>query len=115
MREWGDRIVFLRRIQEGASDRSYGIHVAQLAGVADAVVERARAILENLERSEEGTAERIVFGEARPQPPRDVQLGLFAPPPPNPALEALRELDLDTLTPLEALNRLAELKRLAQR
>ena len=115
VREWGDRIVFLRRIHEGAADRSYGIHVAQLAGVADAVVERARAILENLERSEEDAAERIVFGDEPSPAARDVQLGLFAPPPPSPAIEALRELDLDELTPLEALNRLAELKRLAER
>ena len=115
VREWGDKIVFLRRIQEGAADRSYGIHVAQLAGVADAVVERARAILDNLERSEEDAAERIVFGDERPPTPRDLQLGLFAPPPPSPVLEALREIDLDELTPLEALNRLAELKRLADR
>lgn len=116
VREWGDQVVFLRRIQEGASDRSYGIHVAQLAGVADAVVERARAILENLERREEGAADRIVFGDERAPPPapRDVQLGLFAPPPPSPALEALRAVDLDQLTPLEAMNRLAELKRLAE-
>ncbi len=80
VREWGDGIVFLRRIQPGASDRSYGIHVAQLAGVPDAVVERARAILHSLEQKEENAAERIVFGDARrPPPPRDVQLGLFAP------------------------------------
>jgi DNA mismatch repair protein MutS len=115
VREWGDQIVFLRRIQEGASDRSYGIHVAQLAGVTDAVVERARGILKSLERSEEGAAERIVFGDETPPAPRDLQLGLFAPPPPSPALEALRALELDTLTPLDALNRLAELKRLAER
>jgi DNA mismatch repair protein MutS len=114
VREWGDRIVFLRRIQEGASDRSYGIHVAQLAGVNEAVVERARAILHNLETKEEGAAERIVFGDARPRPPRDVQLGLFAPPPPSAALEALRSLDLDRLTPLEALARLADLQRQAK-
>ena len=68
-----------------------------------------------LERSEEDAAERIVFGDERPPTPRDLQLGLFAPAPPSPAIEALRELDLDALTPLEALNRLAEIKRLAER
>ncbi len=114
VREWGDGIVFLRRIQEGASDRSYGIHVAQLAGVPNAIVERARAILRNLEAKEENAAERIVFGDATPPPPRDVQLGLFAPPPPSPALEALREMDPEALTPLEALNALAELRKLLE-
>jgi len=49
VREWGDRVVFLRRVEEGAADRSYGIHVAQLAGVPEPVVERARAILGRLE------------------------------------------------------------------
>lgn len=56
-----------------------------------------------------------MFGDEKPPAPRDTQLGLFAPPPPSPALEALRGLDLDELTPIEALNQLAELKRLAKR
>jgi DNA mismatch repair protein MutS len=113
VREWGDSIVFLRRIQEGASDRSYGIHVARLAGVPDAVVERARAILKTLEGKQEDAAGRIAFGESPVEPRRDLQLGLFSPPPPHPALDALRGLRLDEMTPLEALNHLAELKRLA--
>jgi len=106
--------VFLRRIQAGASDRSYGIHVAQLAGVSEAVVERARAILHNLEKKEEGAAERIVFGDARPRPPRDVQLGLFSPLPPSAVLEGLKTLDLERLTPFEALAKLVELQRSAR-
>jgi DNA mismatch repair protein MutS len=113
VREWGDGIVFLRRIQAGASDRSYGIHVARLAGVPDAVVERSRAILAALEGRQAETVERVTFGAPRPQPPRDVQLGLFAPAPPHPALERLRALDVERTTPLEALQLLAELRRLA--
>jgi DNA mismatch repair protein MutS len=113
VREWNDGIVFLRRIQEGASDRSYGIHVARLAGVPDAVVERARAILGSLESRRADQTARVAFGEGPPRP-RDVQLGLFAPPPPHPALERLRQTDPDTLTPLEALTLLAELRRLAR-
>jgi DNA mismatch repair protein MutS len=111
VREWGDRIVFLRRIQEGASDRSYGIHVAQLAGVPDAVVERARAILTSLESKDEDASERIVFGSGKNETPRDLQLGLFAPEPPNPVLQSLRALRLEEMTPLEAMTALAELKR----
>ena len=113
VREWEDRIVFLRRIQEGATDRSYGIHVAELAGVPEAVVERARAVLHGLEGDRDRVVERIAFGTA-PRLPTDVQLGLFAPEPPHPALEALRTLELDGLTPLQALNRLAELQAQAR-
>jgi DNA mismatch repair protein MutS len=109
VREWEDSIVFLRRIQEGASDRSYGIHVAQLAGVPAAVVERARAVLTDLEGERDGTVERVAFGRARPSAPRDVQLGLFAPAPPDPLREEIRALDPDAMTPLEALNALAAL------
>jgi DNA mismatch repair protein MutS len=111
VREWGDTIVFLRRIQEGTSDRSYGIHVARLAGVPAAVVERARAVLADLEGERERTGEDVAFGDG-PPPPRDLQLGLFAPAPPDPAVERLRTVDVERLTPLEALNLLAELKRL---
>jgi len=113
VRAWEDRIVFLRRIQEGATDRSYGIHVAELAGVPEAVVERARAVLHGLEGDRDRVVERIAFGTA-PRLPTDVQLGLFAPEPPHPALEALRTLELDGLTPLQALNRLAELQAQAR-
>jgi len=109
VREWEDSIVFLRRIQEGASDRSYGIHVAQLAGVPAAVVERARAVLSDLEQDRDGTVERVSFGRARPSPPRDVQLGLFPPAPPDPLRGELRALSPEEMTPLEALNALAAL------
>jgi DNA mismatch repair protein MutS len=113
VKEWGDTIVFVRRIQEGAADRSYGIHVARLAGVPDAVVERARAVLKGLEGKQEEATTRIAFGDPKPPRPNDVQLGLFTPAPPHPAVEALKSLDVESLTPIEALNRLAALKRLA--
>jgi DNA mismatch repair protein MutS len=115
VREWGDSIVFLRRIQEGTADRSYGIHVARLAGVPDAVVARAKDVLATLEAAQGGATARLATSRpSDPQPPRDLQLGLFAPPPPHPALEALRAVDPESLTPLQALVRLAELRRLAQ-
>lgn len=114
VREWDDSIVFLRRIQAGASDRSYGIHVAQLAGVPAAVVERARAVLQGLEGDRAQSAERVSFGRAPLRRPQDVQLGLFAPAEPDPLREELKALDVDGLTPLEALNRLADLVRRAR-
>jgi DNA mismatch repair protein MutS len=113
VREWGDSVVFLRRIQPGATDRSYGIHVARLAGVPDAVVERARGVLKGLEGDRDETVDRITFGDAPSRRPQDVQLGLFAPPPPDPVVEELRQLDVENMTPLEALQRLAELRKQA--
>ncbi|HEX6617348.1 MAG TPA: DNA mismatch repair protein MutS [Gemmatimonadales bacterium] len=111
VRETGDTVVFLHRLVPGGTDRSYGIHVAQLAGLPDGVVRRAREILEALEGEH-----RMVPG-APPDAARDPgQLALFADGPvpdpvPDPTIEELRLLDVNALTPLEALNRLAELKR----
>ncbi|MDF1701685.1 MAG: DNA mismatch repair protein MutS, partial [Planctomycetota bacterium] len=115
VREWGDSIVFLRRIQPGATDRSYGIHVARLAGVPEAVVERARGILKGLEGDRDRTVDRITFGDAPAQTASDLQLGLFAPTAPDPVLEELAALDVDGMTPIEALNTLAELTKRARR
>ena len=110
VREWGDSIVFLRRIQPGATDRSYGIHVARLAGVPEAVVERARAILKGLEGDRDQTVDRITFGDAPAATPQDLQLGLFSPAAPNPLLAEIAELDVDDLTPRQALDILASLR-----
>ncbi len=101
VREVGDDIVFLRRLVPGGADRSYGVEVARLAGLPDSVVARAREILRELETA------------AAPQPeaPRhepELQLGLFGPPV-HPAVEKLRGVDVNRLTPLQALNLLAEL------
>jgi len=115
-REWGGGVVFLHRIAEGAADRSYGIHVARLAGLPERVLARAAAVLHELES--ERTVERLEHGGAPPESaPRGRAAG--APPPqlplfagePHPVVRALRALELETLTPLEALNRIAEWKR----
>lgn len=95
------RVVFLHKIVPGGSDRSYGIHVAQLAGMPRPVVQRANEILQQLESSS-GKAVRI-----DPQLPR--QMALF--PETNPLLEELKELDVNSLTPIEAINRLYEWKK----
>ena len=118
VREWNDSIVFLRQVADGSADRSYGIQVARLAGLPRDVLERAREVLANLEREElsrDGRpklARRLSSsGEApgsSPTPP--AQLGLF-PPEEDPAVQALREAPIDAMTPLEALNFLAELKK----
>src|SRR5262245_15731469 len=109
VRETGETVVFLHRLEPGGTDRSYGIHVAQLAGLPAEVVRRARAVLGTLEGEH-----RMVPGPPPPLEPAPGQLGLFADAlAPDPVVEDLRSLDLDTLTPLQALNRLAELKRRA--
>ncbi len=110
VKEWNEQIIFLRKVVEGAADKSYGIQVAKLAGIPQSVIERAREILDTLERKE-----RDVVEETRrrgPVPPTR-QLGLFGTPASaseQSVIESLRELDLNALTPLEALNRLYELK-----
>jgi DNA mismatch repair protein MutS len=118
VREWGDRVIFTHRVEGGSADRSYGIHVARLAGVPQSVVDRAAEILANLERDEYGGdglprrarstspggntsrgRERPLFASSlAPEAPRET---------PDPAaaevLAALRRQDPERLTPLEAL------------
>jgi len=108
VREVGDDVVFLHQVAEGPADRSYGIHVARLAGLGAPLLARARKILGDLEsqRAHALPAERS---------PLDPQLGLFQGEAPEAArdhlaalAEALRGLDLDELTPRAALSLLAE-------
>jgi DNA mismatch repair protein MutS len=105
--EEGGRVVFLRRIMPGGADRSYGIHVAQLAGLPRSVIHRAEEVLSDLEdaRRRDGHPS----GRRVPPPP---QLALFAEP--SPLLDELSKLDLDSMTPLEALNKLYELRQRAE-
>jgi DNA mismatch repair protein MutS len=109
VREVGEDVVFLRRLEEGGADRSYGIQVARLAGVPEGVIARARELLHELEGTHSGGGEGLGrHGELRPasEPPPD-QLSLFAPP--HPVVERLRATDPNRLTPIEALTLLAEL------
>jgi DNA mismatch repair protein MutS len=106
VKETGGGIVFLRKVEPGAADRSYGIEVAKLAGLPHEVIVRAREVL-----AEHENAERQVTGHLSPGadlPP--TQLTIFTPLS-QPVLERLREVDLNRLTPIEALNLLAELKK----
>ena len=109
VREWKDDIVFLRKVTPGRSDRSYGIQVARLAGLPAPVVNRAREILNGLERDELSRGGRpSLSGEGV----RSQQLGLFQAPVAEtpPVVQRLRELDVNHLTPIQALTLLAELK-----
>ena len=106
VKETGGGIVFLRRVEPGAADRSYGIEVAKLAGLPNEVILRAREVLEEHEYAERQATAHLSPG-ATPPP---TQLTIFTPLS-QPVLERLREVDLNRLTPLEALNLLAELKK----
>jgi DNA mismatch repair protein MutS len=103
--EEGDSVVFLHHIVPGGADKSYGIHVAQLAGMPRPVVHRAQEILEQLESD-------AARSPSRPQRRVEVlQLPLFGTT--SPALEALKSLDVNALTPIEALTHLFELQQMA--
>jgi len=114
VKEVGERILFLHRLQRGAADRSYGIEVGRLAGLPQPVIARARVLLKLLE------GEQLVAGLAgRPmlskQPGGSDQLALFTTGVPHPAIVRLRQIDADRTTPLEALALLAELVTEANR
>jgi DNA mismatch repair protein MutS len=118
VREWeteggGEEIVFLHEIRPGRTDQSYGIHVARLAGVPESVTRRAREILETL--AVQNTSPDT--GSVSPPEPQDTptrrkpdQMSLFADPQPHPAVDRLREIKIETLTPLEAFDLLRQLR-----
>jgi DNA mismatch repair protein MutS len=108
VREVGDEIVFLHRLEPGGADRSYGIHVGRLAGLPDPVVTRAWQVLKLLE------AGHHVAKQRPPSPLDATQLGLFGTPAPDPLLLELDDLDVNSLSPLDALNRLAAWKKRRQ-
>lgn len=112
VREWGDKVVFLRKIIEGGCDDSYGIQVAKLAGVPQEVIDRAKEILANLENGGMGIPD-FAQGKRAPKFQPTPQLSLFSALP-DPLLEELKSLDLNSMTPLEALNKLAELVKRAK-
>jgi DNA mismatch repair protein MutS len=103
--EEGDRVVFLHHIVPGGADRSYGIHVAQLAGLPKPVIRRAEELLEELEQGQRDHATAAAPKDA------PLQLSLFGAK--NPVLDELEKLDVNALSPLEALNKLFEWKKKA--
>ncbi len=114
VREVGEDIVFLRRLESGGADRSYGIQVARLAGMPPAIVARARELLAELEGTHTSGGEGLGrHGEHRPESGSGLdQLSLFSG---DASLAArIRTLDLSNMTPLEALNLLADLQRRAR-
>jgi DNA mismatch repair protein MutS len=114
-REYHDEIVFLRKIVAGRSDRSYGIQVARLAGLPPLVVERAREILTGLEQDELARGGRpTVSGSAQPAPTQQLALFSTASPAEERLVSRLRDVDINRLTPIDALTLLAALKKDAE-
>lgn len=111
VKEMGTKILFMRKLVEGGSEHSFGIHVAKLAGMPSTVIQRATKMLNDLEASRK-TTDRESFRQAANQP--DMQLSMFQLD--DPILEHIREelqnLDIDTLTPVEALMKLNEIKKM---
>ncbi|HEX6728074.1 MAG TPA: DNA mismatch repair protein MutS, partial [Nitrospira sp.] len=105
VQERGEDVVFLRKIVAGKADRSYGIHVAKLAGLPADVIRRAQAVLSQLEQPESARSELL-----QEQPP----LTYDSLPLPHPIIEEVKQIDLFSMTPLDALNRLAELQRMVK-
>ncbi|MEO5367145.1 MAG: hypothetical protein H7831_12525, partial [Magnetococcus sp. WYHC-3] len=114
VKEWQERILFLHTIARGAADRSYGIHVAELAGLPAPVVRRAREVLADLESADLSPPSVRPSRDDGPQP-GPVQLSLFSELAPPPALKELQAINPDDLTPRQALETLYRLKRLADR
>jgi DNA mismatch repair protein MutS len=112
VKEQGDQIIWLRKLVPGGTDRSYGIQVARMAGIPMEVVERAREVLKGLERGSAGATRDIIGDEASVGARRQkVQLTLFEAEK-HPVIEELENLDVTSMTPVEALMKLDALKRI---
>ena len=105
VKEWNDQIIFLRKVVAGSADKSYGIQVAKLAGIPQSVIERARQILGTLERKERDVVEET----RRPGTPSTRQMSLFDSRERD-VVDALRSLQPEAMTPIQALNELQRLK-----
>ncbi|QDU70657.1 DNA mismatch repair protein MutS [Mucisphaera calidilacus] len=113
VREWNDQVVFLHRIEPGTTDRSYGIHVAKLAGMPPQVVQRANQLLNAL--ADQHAAQDIA-SVAKPDttPHAETEMPLFSRVLDHPAVDALRNLNMDTMTPLQAFDTLRQLSEQAR-
>ncbi len=113
VKEWNDQVIFLRTIIPGAASHSYGIQVARLAGMPREVIDRAKEVLKTLEEGEfEQGAPRLSKSSIAPPPKEAGQFALFEQQE-DLLRQRLKKLNINTLTPLEALNLLDELKRMA--
>ncbi|MGQ9608621.1 MAG: DNA mismatch repair protein MutS [bacterium] len=116
VREWNGKVTFLHKIIEGGTDQSYGIHVAQLAGLPEKVIERANEILKTLEKNQKDNRKTLPHARSVPSEPKysePIQLSLFGSKADN-IIDELNKIDITNMTPLQALNKLQELKKKAE-
>lgn len=109
VREWGDEIIFLRKIEEGPADKSYGIQVARLAGIPDIIIARAKEVLHNLEKEELNETGAPKFAQQKSGKKKLDQLDLFSSSGGS-IIDAILALETDSMKPEEALAKLIELK-----
>jgi DNA mismatch repair protein MutS len=116
VREWGDEIVFLRKIEEGPADRSYGIQVARLAGIPKDIIKRSKEILANLENDELNSSSqpKLAHKRGKKKKNKDIQLNLFALPEER-IKEEIMNLNVSDLTPEGALEKLQQMKKRLER
>lgn len=112
VKEWNDQIIFLRKIVAGSASRSYGIQVGRLAGLPEAVINRAKSILKDLENGEGDHHTRDL--KKAPEMPLSYQLSLFDQDLQRQLRDQLEAIEISHLTPLEALNVLAGMKKLIE-
>jgi DNA mismatch repair protein MutS len=115
VKEWNDEVIFLRKLVDGGTNRSYGIQVARLAGIPPNVLDRAKEILQNIESEElNGAGEPVLARSKKPvDDDAQSQLSLFKTPS-QVITDALKKLDISGMTPIEALNELNALKELIE-
>jgi DNA mismatch repair protein MutS len=109
VKEWGDEIIFLRKIEEGPADKSYGIQVARLAGIPETIVKRAKEVLNNLENEELNETGRPKFAGGK-QKKQKVQLDLFSSANDS-VINDIMDIDTKALTPEEVVSRVIEIRK----
>ncbi|MCK4667339.1 DNA mismatch repair protein MutS, partial [Candidatus Dependentiae bacterium] len=110
VKEWNDKIRFLRKVVPGNADKSYGIQVAKLAGIPEEVILRAKEVLQNLEEENFDINGNPVLARSKDSKKKELQLSLFSGHFSDPVRKKIKSLDLDNLTPIQALDLLNELK-----
>jgi DNA mismatch repair protein MutS len=113
VKEWNDEIIFLRKLVDGGTNRSYGIQVARLAGIPDTVIKRSKKILADIEKDGCGVGRSDGVGKPKAPPSGQVQLDLFKRPG-HAVIERLCRIDVSRTTPMDALNLLSELQECAR-
>jgi DNA mismatch repair protein MutS len=111
--ERGEDIVFLHKVVSGGADRSYGIHVAQIAGMPRPVIERARELLQHLEsQSGDFKSPTVAPNKSKKATDKDEQMALFNTVQEHPVVDALKRIEVENLSPIEAITKLYELKKM---